>query len=719
MTAYLRSLERGAEELLQVLLVPRKPEYSVKCWDVVAAEGEFVAQLGGAECDVRVSQQWYFDEKGRFRPAAAANLCVTVDHDEGRRLRLTECGNSQWQRWIVGEARIRSAARETWVVQASERRVRVGEDLGVQRWYLVRAPLASWSDAALSALSVSGAELGFDISTFDCATSVPHSMREVVVDAVPRKPADEGGAPVERYKHRVGDGPWLTVADGASARTATVEGLANGTSYGFAVRAVSSAGWGEEALVSAEPLTIVAGLRDLDLSGVDIGEFRPETTEYAAAVPYGKTSTTVTATASEEDATVVIAPADADTNAAGHQVALAEGENRVEATVTAPDGETTQTYAVRVTREARAAVTLSAGVGPLLEGTSATFSVARSEALASSFTVMLTVAEDGAMLSADVSTSVTFEAGAREATLNVPTDDDAVVEPDSRVTVTLQAGDDYELGSAVSQSVLIVDNDAASFSVTVEPAELGEGRSATVSVSIDNEVTFADAPTVEIEVAGDVTASDYSLDPARLTLAEGSGSASATLTAVNDGGGCGTYAVGAGIRGQPDGRECGDDPGLGCAFEPAVVGGGGRASGCVVDGGVDAGVSAMAGRLWPPVAGELRLVGSYGLEHGRRGTRGDGGGVELSRRSHPSDTSGRSGDGPSACVLEQSPDRSAVGVGYGRRSGVGCGSGATACGVAAVHGRFVGRRRGGAVDPSRAAAVVPGDGGTLGDHRGR
>ena len=128
-----------------------------------------------------------------------------------------------------------------------------------------------------------------------------------------------------------------------------------------------------------------------------------------------------------------------------------------------------------------------------------------------------------------------FEGGASQSTLTVSTDDDVVLEADSRVTVTLQAGNDYELGSAASASVLIADNDEASFSVAVEPADFAEGQSAAVLVSVDNGVTFAEAQVVELEVGLDVTESDYKLDPASLTLAEGSTSVSATLTAVNDG----------------------------------------------------------------------------------------------------------------------------------------------------------------------------------------
>ena len=94
------------------------------------------------------------------------------------------------------------------------------------------------------------------------------------------------------------------------------------------------------------PDAIDARLASLTLSGVDIGEFDPGRPDYEAVVADGVTETTVEAEAAQDDAVVDIAPADADGEADGHQVALQDlGEITV--TVTSQDGSRTEVYRVR------------------------------------------------------------------------------------------------------------------------------------------------------------------------------------------------------------------------------------------------------------------------------------------------------------------------------------------------------------------------------------
>ena len=94
------------------------------------------------------------------------------------------------------------------------------------------------------------------------------------------------------------------------------------------------------------PDAIDARLASLTLSGVGIGEFDPGRPDYEAVVADGVTETTVEAAAVQDDAVVDIAPADADGEADGHQVALQDlGEITV--TVTSQDGSRKKTYRVR------------------------------------------------------------------------------------------------------------------------------------------------------------------------------------------------------------------------------------------------------------------------------------------------------------------------------------------------------------------------------------
>ena len=93
------------------------------------------------------------------------------------------------------------------------------------------------------------------------------------------------------------------------------------------------------------PDAIDARLASLTLSGVDIGEFDPGRPDYEAVVADGITETTVEAAAAQDDAVVDIAPADADGEADGHQVAL-QNLGEITVTVTSADGSRTKTYRV-------------------------------------------------------------------------------------------------------------------------------------------------------------------------------------------------------------------------------------------------------------------------------------------------------------------------------------------------------------------------------------
>ena len=96
------------------------------------------------------------------------------------------------------------------------------------------------------------------------------------------------------------------------------------------------------------PVAIDARLASLALSGIEIGEFSPDRTEYDGVPAEGVTLTTVEATANRRLATVVIAPPDADGVADnGHQVVLAD-RDEITVTVTSPDGSRTRVYRVRL-----------------------------------------------------------------------------------------------------------------------------------------------------------------------------------------------------------------------------------------------------------------------------------------------------------------------------------------------------------------------------------
>ena len=94
------------------------------------------------------------------------------------------------------------------------------------------------------------------------------------------------------------------------------------------------------------PDAIDARLASLTLSGVDIGEFSSDTTEYEGVAGEGVTETTVEASAAQRRATVAIEPADSDEVRDGDQAGL-DGLEEITVTVTSADESRRRVYRVR------------------------------------------------------------------------------------------------------------------------------------------------------------------------------------------------------------------------------------------------------------------------------------------------------------------------------------------------------------------------------------
>ena len=323
--------------------------------------------------------------------------------------------------------------------------------------------------------------------------------------------------------------PTLTLPVGASAATARLVAEADEEEEEAETITVTASHSGSEigsASVTIRSVSRDATLASLSLSGIDIGTFSGAVTSYEASVAHSVTATTVTATASHSGATVTVEP--------GAEVTLAEGSNEVAITVTAEDGTTTRTYTVTVTRLALPVATIAAGTTPVTEGATATFTVRLDQAAPEALTVAVEVAGSGAVVSGTPPASVSIAGGATSATLIVPTDNDRVVEADSTVTAAVAAGTGYTVGTEASASVAVEDDDAATFSVSVDSGAINEGESTTLTVSISNGVTFAEAQTISLATSGTAAASDYTGVPLELTLAAGESSVTVTLVAATD-----------------------------------------------------------------------------------------------------------------------------------------------------------------------------------------
>ena len=164
-------------------------------------------------------------------------------------------------------------------------------------------------------------------------------------------------------------------------------------------------------------------------------------------------------------------------------------------TVTAESG-TRKTYTVTVTRVVVPVVSIAAVeervLGPIGE-----FTVSRTGSTAEPLEVQALLATSQ---SRSVQTlTIRFLPGQRSGPRRVQAGDNKLVEDDITVTWTLQAGEGYTVSAEqASASLVLEESDVPKFSVSVEPAEVAEGESATVTVAITNGVRFREAQTIAL-----------------------------------------------------------------------------------------------------------------------------------------------------------------------------------------------------------------------------
>ena len=124
---------------------------------------------------------------------------------------------------------------------------------------------------------------------------------------------------------------------------------------------------------------------------------------------------------------------------------------------------------------AEPAVTIAAGASPVTEGGDAVFTVTANPATAAPLAVTVSVAADGDFGVAGGQHTVTIPVGG-SATLTLATTGDEADEPDGAVTVTVNDGEGYTVGSSASGTIAIADDDPAPTVVTVDPALIVQVR---------------------------------------------------------------------------------------------------------------------------------------------------------------------------------------------------------------------------------------------------
>ena len=412
-----------------------------------------------------------------------------------------------------------------------------GASDGVRVAVSIRGPLSAATLSALSGTVPEGSAATFEVALDRAAWSA----RTVLLSVVPDGAVLAEAAPVS-----------VAFAAGESRATVTLATVDDAVIEGdgaVTVTLVAGDGYvlGEETSVAVTVtdddvavFTVSASPGTLDEGGA---------TTLTVAIANGKTfaadqSIELSASGSASASDYRLSPA---------TLALPAGEASAAATLTAVRdvaAEPAETVAVTATHDGSAVgsttvtiaaneavvstATVSAVSSPVPEGSAASFEMRLDAPALAALSVSVTVAETASMLSGAVPPAVTFAVGESQKTVSLATTDDTVVEADSDVTLSILPGGGYTAGAASSATVRVADDDSASFGVSASPEEIDEGGSATLTVSIANGVTFAEAQSIALSVAGSASAADYGLAPETLTLAAGATSVEATLTAVDD-----------------------------------------------------------------------------------------------------------------------------------------------------------------------------------------
>ena len=120
-----------------------------------------------------------------------------------------------------------------------------------------------------------------------------------------------------------------------------------------------------------------------------------------------------------------------------------------------------------------------AGAASVTEGTDAAFTITADHAPPTAVTVNYTITQDGDFVSAGAGT---LSFSGTTGTVVVATDDDSYGDVDGSVTVTLDAGQSYLVGSPDSATVTVTDNDPPTLTIT-GGAAVTEGENAVFTVT--------------------------------------------------------------------------------------------------------------------------------------------------------------------------------------------------------------------------------------------
>ena len=151
---------------------------------------------------------------------------------------------------------------------------------------------------------------------------------------------------------------------------------------------------------------------------------------------------------------VTITAADNDVDALDKEVTVSGTAENAQG-VSGPEHVT-----LTITDDDAPVVTVAADAATVTEGEDAAFTLTRASGdLSGPLEVTFTIADPGTVLEREAPVSATIPADQTTVTVTVPTDDDQVDEPDAALTLTLDDGADYDLGTPSQATVTVRDND--------------------------------------------------------------------------------------------------------------------------------------------------------------------------------------------------------------------------------------------------------------------
>ncbi len=177
-------------------------------------------------------------------------------------------------------------------------------------------------------------------------------------------------------------------------------------------------------------------------------------------------------------------------------------------------------------------VTLALGASQVAEDGTLALTVTRSGGILSApLTVHLSWSETTSMLKTAKPASITIPGNQTSATITVPLDDDAADEPDSVVTVSITANQNYDIGTSGSASATITDDDESTgpeISIVAD-GDVTEGTDASYTL------TATPKPAADLDVTVEVTQSgDFVTTGSQTVTITPAGTATLTLPTTDD-----------------------------------------------------------------------------------------------------------------------------------------------------------------------------------------